>query len=106
MTQRFRSLRPDALAAICSLVFLFAESGLQAEEASVPILAARIGGHVHPSICRTKDGTLVVVYKGANVLMCARSTDGGATWSQPGTIATSARRPDAIREVKTFEVYP
>lgn len=35
---------------------------------------------MHPSICRTKDGTLVVVYKGANVLMVTRSKDNGATW--------------------------
>ena len=28
----------------------------------VSILSAEIGGHVHPSICRTADGTLVVVY--------------------------------------------
>jgi hypothetical protein len=72
----------------------------------VSILAARIGGHIHPSICQAKDGTLVVVYKGANVLMVARSTDDGDTWSKPLPIATSANRPDVIREVKKFEVYP
>ena len=70
------------------------------------ILAARIGGHIHPSICRTREGTLVVVYKGANVLMCARSTDGGESWPEPNAIATTAIRPDVIREVKKFEVYP
>ncbi len=64
------------------------------------------GGHVHPSICRTKAGTLIVVYKNANVLWATRSTDDGRTWSQPGEIATSAKRPDVIREVKIFEVYP
>lgn len=72
----------------------------------VSILAARIGGHIHPSVCRTHEGTLVVVYKGANVLMCARSTDNGASWSVPKAIATTAIRPDVIREVKKFEVYP
>lgn len=76
------------------------------DEAPVSILAARIGGHIHPSICQAKDGTLVVVYKGANVLMVARSTDNGDTWSKPLSIATSANRPDVIREVKKFEVYP
>jgi hypothetical protein len=78
----------------------------QAEDKPVSVLAARIGGHIHPSICQAKDGTLVVVYKGANVLMVARSTDDGDTWSKPLPIATSANRPDVIREVKRFEVYP
>lgn len=58
----------------------------------VSILATRIGGHIHPSIRRTKDGTLVVVYKGTNVLMCARSTNDGKTWSQPQSIARTSFR--------------
>ncbi len=78
---------------------------LKAEEQPINIAAA-VAGHVHPSICRTKDGTLIVVYKGANVLMRTRSSDGGKTWEKPETIATSAKRPDVIREVKIFEVYP
>src|SRR5436190_17085570 len=74
-----------------------------------PVVVApspKAGGHIHPSICRTKDGTLVVVYKGPQVLMCARSTDGGKTWGAPAPIATSAKRPDVIREVKIYEIYP
>ena len=98
---------PVAAVVGCGLLLVFAHGArLDAEEQPVSILAARIGGHIHPSICRTKDGTLVVVYKGANVLMRSRSTDGGQTWETPEAIATSARRPDVIREVKTFEVYP
>jgi Neuraminidase (sialidase) len=81
-------------------------SSLKADEQPVAIVEARISGHIHPSICRTKDGTLIVVYKGANVLMRSRSTDGGRTWEKPITIATSAKRPDVIRKVKKFEVYP
>jgi hypothetical protein len=76
------------------------------DDKPVSIVSARIAGHIHPSLCRTQRGTLVVVYKGANVLMCSRSTDDGKTWSKPVPIATSAKRPDSIREVKTFEVYP
>jgi hypothetical protein len=79
---------------------------LHAQDKPVSILAAKIGGHIHPSICQTENGTLVVVYKGANVLMCSRSTDEGSTWTKPEPITTSARRPDVIREVKRFEVYP
>ena len=78
----------------------------QGAEKPVSILAARIGGHIHPSICQAHDGTLVVVYQGKNVLMCSRSTDDGTTWSEPQSIATTARRPDEIREVKRFEIYP
>ncbi|MDA1017501.1 MAG: sialidase family protein [Planctomycetota bacterium] len=88
------------------VVLLKQASGLATEDRPVSILAARIGGHVHPSICRAEDGTLIVVYKGANVLMCARSTDQGTSWSKPEAIETSAKRPDVIREVKKFEVYP
>lgn len=68
--------------------------------------SAKVGGHVHPSVCRTKKGTLVVVFKSGQMLVHVRSTDGGQTWSAPEPIATTAKRPDVIREVKIFEVYP
>jgi len=99
-----------ALLRVVSLLFVAASFVLgattRADEQPVSILAARIGGHIHPSICRADDGTLVVVYKGANVLMRSRSVDGGASWEVPVPIATSAQRPSVIREVKIFEVYP
>ncbi|MDA0590394.1 MAG: sialidase family protein [Planctomycetota bacterium] len=103
--QRAAQTRSAAVAVVSVFLSLF-HAGLAAQEKPVSILAARIGGHIHPSICRTENGTLVVVYKGANVLMCSRSTDDGETWTKPEPIATSARRPDVIREVKKFEVYP
>src|SRR5581483_1142693 len=68
--------------------------------------SAKVGGHVHPSICRTKVGTLVVVFKSGQMLVCSRSTDGGKTWEKPEPIATTAKRPSVLREVKIFEVYP
>jgi hypothetical protein len=95
-----------SIASLFLVASLIRVASLSAQEKPVSILAARIGGHIHPSICQTENGTLVVVYKGANVLMCSRSTDDGATWSKPEPIATSARRPDVIREVKKFEIYP
>lgn len=79
---------------------------IQAEEKPVSIFDQRIGGHIHPSICRASDGTLIVVFKGENVLLCSRSVDQGANWSEPRPIPTSAKRPDVIREVKKYEVYP
>jgi hypothetical protein len=48
----------------------------------------------------------VVVFKSGQMLVCVRSTDGGQTWEPPLPIATSAKRPEALREVKVFEVYP
>ena len=61
---------------------------------------------MHPSICRTKEGTLIIVYKSGNVLLRTRSVNGGTTWEQAVTIATSAKRPAVIRETPVFEVYP
>ena len=102
----FVSFRIATIAGFWSLIVCASGSGLKAEGQPVAIVAARISGHIHPSMCRTKDGTLIVVYKGANVLMRARSLDGGQTWGKPVAIATSAKRPDVIRQVKKFEVYP
>ncbi len=93
------------IAAGCLLTLRTDGSRVMAEDAPV-LVGSSATGHVHPSICRTKDGTLIVVFKGANVLMCSRSADGGQTWEKPETIATSAKRPEVIREVKIFEVYP
>ena len=98
------SLSPRAICV--GIICLTSWNNLPADWEPVSILAARIGGHIHPSICRAQDGTLVVVYKGDNVLMCARSTDQGAHWTEPKPIATSAVRPSVIRKVKIFEVYP
>ena len=72
----------------------------------VVVASPKAGGHVHPSVCRTTDGTLVVVYKGPNVLMRTRSADGGKTWETPEPIPTTADRPASIREVTKFEIYP
>ncbi|OYW11336.1 MAG: hypothetical protein B7Z55_19460 [Planctomycetales bacterium 12-60-4] len=43
------------------------------------------GGHIHPAVCRTQRGTLVVTYGQVNHrdLRITRSTDGGLTWSSP-----------------------
>jgi hypothetical protein len=38
--------------------------------------------------------------------MRSRSTDGGKSWEVPEPIAATAERPDVIREVQKFEVYP
>lgn len=106
MTPQLRGIRFVALAGTCWLASIIQGAGLCADEQPVSILAARIGGHIHPSICRTKNGTLVAVYKGENVLMRACSSDDGESWSNPEPITTSAKRPEVIRKVQKFEVYP
>ncbi len=100
------AIRFVVIVSLCSLTAAARTSTLNAADQPVSILDARISGHIHPSICRTKAGTLVVVFKGENVLMRSRSADGGKTWEKPQPIATSAKRPDVIRKVKIFEVYP
>jgi predicted esterase len=87
-------------------ILLFCCNLRAAEEQAVTIADGPISGHIHPSICRTVEGTLVVVYRGTDILMCSRSMNDGETWSTPVPIATSAKRPDGIREVKKFEIYP
>jgi epsilon-lactone hydrolase len=107
--QSHEPLLPEGREAI-DHVAEFMRSSLPRKDAEAkPVTVAaspKAGGHIHPSICRAKDGTLIVVYKGPQVLMRARSTDGGKTWEAPEAIVTSAKRPDVIREVKVFEVYP
>jgi hypothetical protein len=107
--QSHEPLLPEAREAI-NHIGEFMRSSLPRQHAEAsPVTVAvspKTGGHIHPSFCQTKDGTLVVVYKGPQVLMRARSTDGGKSWEQPEAIATSAKRPDVIREVKSYEVYP
>jgi hypothetical protein len=54
---------------------------------SEPIrIADVIGGHVHPAICATKGGTILVVYNieggGGKELLLSCSSDGGLTWSE------------------------
>lgn len=44
-----------------------------------------VNGHIHPAICRTSKGTLIVTYGRVNHrdLRILRSTDGGDSWTSP-----------------------
>ncbi len=59
-----------------------------------------IGGHIHPSLCRTAQGDLLAVYNisggGGKELLLCRSTDGGKTWS----------KPEAIAGINDCSIYP
>ena len=81
-------------------------AAVRAGEPRTAIVDAPVRGHIHPSICKAQDGTLVVVFQGSNVLLCSRSQDGGSSWQPPRRIAATARRPDSIRATKKFEIYP
>ena len=79
----------------------------------VPIAVPHSGGHVHPSICVTDDGTLVIVYatdiddsQGKDALVSVTSNDGGASWSSPVVIEASRKRPNTIRDTGNCEIYP
>ena len=92
-----------SLAALACLSF----APVAADDAPVVVSPSpKAGGHVHPSLCKTKDGTLVVVFKGPNTLMRSRSTDGGKTWEKAEAIPTSSQRPAVIRQTPRFEIYP
>ncbi len=48
-----------------------------------------IGGHIHPAVCITRQGTIVVTFGQVNHrdLRITRSTDGGTAWSTPEPFA-------------------
>jgi hypothetical protein len=59
-------------------------------EAAKPVrIAAPIDGHIHPAICLSPRGVLVVIYghKNHRDLRITRSPDGGRTWSVPEPFA-------------------
>lgn len=57
-------------------------------------IAAPVNGHIHPSLCIGKTGTLVVTYGQVNHtdLRITRSTDGGRTWSMPAPFAHTVKK--------------
>ena len=59
-----------------------------------------IGGHIHPSLCKTPGGDLLAVYNenggGGKELLLCRSRDKGRSWS----------RPQAIPTIKDCSIYP
>jgi hypothetical protein len=86
-----------------------------ADSAALAPVALELGdlsGHVHPSICLSADGTLVVVYAtdlddshGKDALCCVRSHDLGTSWSQPVVIPSTIVRPSNVRDTGGAEVY-
>lgn len=74
------------LVACCFLTLL--SSAFTAEPTdpkSLVKIGSPVGGHIHPAICRTEKGTLVVTFGQVNHrdLRISRSTDDGKSWSEP-----------------------
>src|SRR5687767_14623531 len=48
-------------------------------------IASGVSGHIHPAVCVTKKGTVVVFYSQADYrdLRQTTSSDGGKTWTKP-----------------------
>jgi hypothetical protein len=60
-------------------------------------IADVIGGHVHPALCVTASGTILVAYNksggAGKELLLSRSTDGGVSWSGPVSIPPTTHCP-------------
>lgn len=67
-----------------AVVVLLGAASARADDAPVRI-ASGVAGHIHPAICKTKQGTLVGIFGQSDFkdLRVTRSTDGGKTWSEP-----------------------
>jgi hypothetical protein len=61
------------------------QQGAAQQAAPLIRIDSGVSGHIHPSLCVTKKGTLVAVYCKSEYKPCliARSTDGGKTWFKP-----------------------
>lgn len=57
-------------------------------------IANPIGGHIHPSACVSKKGTIVVIYGHINHrdLRITRSTDGGKEWADPKPFGPTVKK--------------
>jgi len=69
-------------------------------------IADVVGGHVHPAVCMTKGGAIIVVYNKAGgagkELLLTRSTDRGSTWSRPAGIPSTTRCPVYPGSIRTL----
>lgn len=82
-------------AALAVALFAVLDLGFGAEAPKLVRLGNPVGGHIHPAACISAKGTLVVTYGQVNHrdLRLSRSTDGGATWSEPKPFAPTVGQP-------------
>ena len=74
-----------ALLCVCLLPALADLAAAETASERPVRIANPAGGHIHPSVCISSKGTLVVTFGQVNHrdLRITRSTDGGRTWSDP-----------------------
>lgn len=82
-----------------------------AQETGLPLvrIANPVNGHIHPAVCLTPKGTLVVTYGHINHrdLRITRSTDGGATWSTPVPFVRTVEKtyyPGSLTTLKNGQI--
>lgn len=82
-----------AIGFVFCLTMLSSVSVLAKEPARLRI-GQPVNGHIHPSLCKTGKGTLVVTYGQVNHvdLRITRSTDLGKTWSSPEPFAHTIKK--------------
>ena len=71
-----------------------------------PIVQGRLAGHVHPSLARMGDGTLVVAFQGKGVILCSRLRKGAENWDEAQPIPGTDWRPEYIPKTPHVEIYP
>lgn len=79
------SVHRQWIVACYALAALVVGPAQAAETSALVRIGNPVGGHIHPAVCLTKKGTLVVTYGRVNHrdLRITRSLDGGRTWSEP-----------------------
>ena len=87
-------------------IFLLAAFTAFADVVPWPIVQGSLSGHVHPSLARTKDGTLVVVFQGKGMLMRSRLKPGAENWEAARLIPGTDWRPAYIPKTPHVEIYP
>src|SRR5262245_66556087 len=96
-----------ALGSPLLLCLFFLTSGNAADDwPPKPVrIASKVSGHIHPAICVSKKGTVVVIFSQSDMkdLRISRSTDGGDTWSKPEPFAPSAKQSIYPGSLTTLE---
>ena len=85
---------------------LLLANGLLAEVVPWPVVQGKLSGHVHPSLARTAEGTLVVTFQGKGVILCSRLNPRSENWSAAKPIPGSEWRPSYIPKTPHVEIYP
>lgn len=80
------------------VALLLGNAVASAAESGAVRIASGVSGHIHPALCITKNGALVVIFGQSDMkdLRLTRSTDGGKSWSEPTAFGPSVDQ----------EIYP